>query len=261
MIVSYSFLFSAHSEVGAGDLATGPYAQPLSQETHTLITNMFNDMVNGSLPVSVLKFPAFFTQPETRMYPISRYFPDFPVEDSTIFEFNNVTLKALRNYHYLWHTYFYELKNFTLFCLSEAYNCTVDREGADNLNEKYRFQLALYENGIVNQIRENPNNGMLVEGDSITPPCSNYSTIKKFEIHVICNFLNDISKDKVSFLKLMKYSKQGPVFTEEDMESLNFTTFGYTKKKKESILKLVFRIFFIANYFCMQFTVVKGSLQ
>ena len=79
--------------VGAGDLATGPYKTSLTRgdyfhkycqeyllcfyeventfkftppnpdyiSTHTLLTNMYNDMTTSSLPVSVLEFPLFFT--------------------------------------------------------------------------------------------------------------------------------------------------------------------------------------------------------
>ena len=61
---------------GAGDLVLGPYDTGLTRgnfklphnpyyvQTHTLMTNMYNDMVKGSLPVSVLEFPAFFTIPD-----------------------------------------------------------------------------------------------------------------------------------------------------------------------------------------------------
>ena len=74
LLLSYMYIFIdiQNTYVGAGDLATGPYQTGLSRgnrnsatpvdyvPTHTLITNMYNVMVNGSLPPSVLQFPAFF---------------------------------------------------------------------------------------------------------------------------------------------------------------------------------------------------------
>ena len=61
--------------IGAGDLATGPYKTGLTRgnyskpfdpfyvPTHTMITDMYNNMVNATLPVSILEFPSFFSLP------------------------------------------------------------------------------------------------------------------------------------------------------------------------------------------------------
>ena len=65
MMLTYYHLFRNvyMTKVGAGDLATGPYAPILSPAYHTLLTNMYNDMVNSSLPLSVLEFPKFTALP------------------------------------------------------------------------------------------------------------------------------------------------------------------------------------------------------
>ena len=83
-------------DIGAGDLATGPYKSSLSRgqyfvdhcfeaicreinyefippnhdyiSAHTLVTKMYNDMESASLPVSVLEFPAFFTLPDNNFF-------------------------------------------------------------------------------------------------------------------------------------------------------------------------------------------------
>ena len=72
LLYSFIYLFDGiddgtdHSfeniKVGAGDIATGPYFE-LNSSVHHMITNMYNDMVNASLPVSILEFPAFFVLP------------------------------------------------------------------------------------------------------------------------------------------------------------------------------------------------------
>ena len=71
MLLSYMYIFIdwKSTEVGAGDLATGPYETGLTRgkyhipftqyyvDTQTLLTNMYNVMVNGSLPISIFEFP------------------------------------------------------------------------------------------------------------------------------------------------------------------------------------------------------------
>ena len=67
MLVSFIYISQkTHilEDAGAGDLATGPYAPPITLATHTLLTNMYNDMINASLPVSVLKIPSLFVLPD-----------------------------------------------------------------------------------------------------------------------------------------------------------------------------------------------------
>ena len=65
MLISFIY-YNTHFKagVGAGDLATGPYAPHLTRATHTLLTNMYNDMVNGTLPVSVAQIPELFILPD-----------------------------------------------------------------------------------------------------------------------------------------------------------------------------------------------------
>ena len=78
MLLSHMFLFIESNAIdpGAGDLATGPYQTGLSKAskdflytsyyvaTNKLLTDLYNDMANGPLPLSVLDFPAFFVMPD-----------------------------------------------------------------------------------------------------------------------------------------------------------------------------------------------------
>ena len=67
MLLSFMYLFidRDNTNVGAGDLATGPYQTGLTRgtfmykSTHALVTKMYNELVNASLPLSVLEFPSF----------------------------------------------------------------------------------------------------------------------------------------------------------------------------------------------------------
>ena len=75
LLLSFIYVFDNYeildNDIGAGDLASGPFKTGLTHSVrgfnysnyyaaHALVTQMYNEMVNGSLPVSVLKFPSFF---------------------------------------------------------------------------------------------------------------------------------------------------------------------------------------------------------
>ena len=84
---------------------------------------------------------------------------------------------------------------------------------------------------------------MLFKGEVTAPPCSDPETVKKFKIDQICNFIKNVSSQKEAFLKLMKYTKQSPVFMEEDDEyhsvfsivNLVSKKYGYSVKKETKV--------------------------
>ena len=250
------------NDVGAGDIASGPYYQtglwrvsydipypPHYISAHTLVTNMYNDMMNASLPISILEFPAFFTQPENfrwkrhenesendEMWKIMyRKFSYHKMnsEDRNIkiinnmIELINITNEAMRNYHYLWYTYI-NRQNFTLFC----------RVDNDCNNEKLKFLLAEedWHLDVVKELRNNPQLGKLIEADSTSPPCANTKTVQKLKIESICNFVKNVSRSKRAFLNLMKYTKQSPVYLEHhnDISSIPLK-YGYTLKNRSEV--------------------------
>ena len=221
LLLSYYYLFENADDVGAGDLAVGPYAPPLTRTAHTLLTNLYNDMTNGSLPVSVLQIPAFFSLPD-KYFGLwydgepHEYFPFMP-GSLNIIEFMNITHEALRNYHYLWHTYYYGNTNFTLYC--EIYS---------DCSNALDFLLADIDKNLY--IKKNLDLYYTVTGNSTSPPCSKSETVKKFKIETICNILTIISKNKELFLNLMKYTKQSPTFLEDvaDEYSPFNQEFGFT---------------------------------
>ena len=69
------------------------------------------------------------------------------------------------------------------------------------------------------------------------PPCTNNDNTEKYKIGSICKFIRSIARNKEAFLKLMKFSKQSPVFQEDDIEHLSMfpnqldDKFGFTLKR------------------------------
>ena len=86
-------------------------------------------------------------------------------------------------------------------------------------------------------VRRNPSKGILIEGEVTAPPCSDPETVNNFKIEAICDFLNNVSRNNEAFLKLMKFTKQSPVFVEEYDEYFSIYSkvrnkFGFSLKKK-----------------------------
>ena len=85
-------------------------------------------------------------------------------------------------------------------------------------SDAYPLKYLLAENkwhfDIVKGIQNSSMDGKVLESNSTFPPCEDEDTIIKFKIETICKFLSNISADenKEAFLKLMKYTKQSPVY-------------------------------------------------
>ena len=242
LLLSYLFFcINSLDDVGAGDLASGPFETGLNRggdkeyppyylSTHTLLTNMYNDMANASLPVSVLEFPAFFVSNENFFFYFgwkSEIYVGYIYKN---LEMINITEESMRNYHFLWYSYM-NAKNFTLFCHNHGkFKC---------LENPLKFSLAKssahYDQ--INRIRKQPSYGEFLKGEAFDPPCTNHELIKRFKIESVCNFIASISKNQNAFLILMKYTKQSPVYLDED--NVNFSPvstaakFGFSAKTKQ----------------------------
>ena len=154
-----------------------------------------------------------------------------------IIELINVTEEAMTNYHYLWWTYNNNKQNFTLYCI-------YDRKKNDNCTKLGSFTLARYDNDwrlYVRRIRKHPDQGKLIEGELNDPPCSNDYIVRKFKIDKICNLQDEMAKNKRAFAILMKYTKQSPVYMEDEKEynqvfsgaNRTLASYGYTFKKNK----------------------------
>ena len=138
--------------------------------------------------------------------------------------------ESFRNYHIFWHTYNNNLKNFTLYCHHENYNCSdpknykvLTKENSQNVED------------FVNTLRKYPERGILLEVTVNQPPCSDKKIIDALKIDPICSFLRLVSNDKGNLLILMKYTKQSPHYLEEETEFMSlfrasrqsFEKYGY----------------------------------
>ena len=94
-------------------------------------------------------------------------------------------------------------------------------------------------------IRKNPSVGKLIETDLTGPPCLLKETTKKFQIEPICNILKNVSRNdnRNAFLKLMKFTKQSPVYQEDDEEYKSIykreelAEFGFYLIDKKKVVK------------------------
>ena len=267
LLLSYMYLFIdvKNTVVGAGDLALaakslptglsrGDYKTPISAKyvpTHTLLTNMYNDMVNGSLPISVFDFPSFFVLPDN-IFMVKEWKDEqqkWKVKKiKNKLEILDIPDEAVRNYHYLWDTFLNKKKNFTLFCLEE-------KKKEENCSSKSPLEFVLAENPThyarVSSIRNNPAKGILVEGEAFEPPCRNPTTVRKFKIEPICNLLKNITANQNPFLTAMMFTKQDPVFlVEEDEIHSMFSNnsalkYGYFLKESRVSLHCTFYFFYL----------------
>ena len=96
-------------DVGAGDIATGPYNPQLTHDTHTMVTKMYNEMVNGSLPVSILEIQQLFVASHINLALkdifLIRHIETCKGQFLHLFNSFNITEETLRDYHYIWYSY------------------------------------------------------------------------------------------------------------------------------------------------------------
>ena len=121
-----------------------------------------------------------------------------------------------------------------MFCLyiNSKGNCS------DHIDFAIAKTEALMENSVY-PILNNPTLGKVIEDEISVPPCSNEAIVEKFEIKEVCEFQKQLSNSKEGFLKLMKFTKQSPVYMEDEeeyrtiFENANKTlhTFGYAWRK------------------------------
>ena len=149
---------------------------------------------------------------------------------NNMIELMNITDEAMRNYHYLWYTYI-NRQNFTLFC--RIYNnCDEEILKFILAEENWHFK-------VIEEIRKSPEMGKLIEAESTSPPCTNEQTVKELKIEPICNLLKNVSTSKRAFLKLMKYTKQSPVFLEDQDDFDSISTYGYTLKNNTRVSNMI----------------------
>ena len=141
MILSYLFMFlEKELEIGAGDIAASASNFPTGlsnrhssyfESSNIMLTNMFNDLVNGSLPGSIFHMSNFFITPdknaETSTSTSGRIYKEASNKIGNTLKMlflTDISFESLRNYHYLWYTFNNKMKTFTLFCTHSKSNCS-----------------------------------------------------------------------------------------------------------------------------------------
>ena len=113
----------------------------------------------------------------------------------------------------------------TLFC-PKTLNCTGSPFLWESTKDTKDYDVKY------DRISKHPKDFIFLHGNSTSPPCSNSKIIEKFKIKSICIFLANISEKKESFLKLMKYTKQSPVYLEDSEEYYMISSkYGYYLRK------------------------------
>ena len=92
------------------------------EKTHTLFTNILNELLDALLPVSVFKFPKYFQYPDD----IGVTYANSTNDDLMLHAFSmlDVPIEQKYKYHYIWLAYQHGKVNFTMFCLNHENNCS-----------------------------------------------------------------------------------------------------------------------------------------
>ena len=156
-ILSFLFLFMdvEKTDIGAGDIASSKFRTDLHPgeysytKTHTLLTSIFNEMVNGSMPGSIFETPKFFSNLDDYT---NDQFKSNKNHESIVWNMQsklgllNIPYETLHNYHLLWYTYnFIEDRKFVLFC-----------QYVDNCSDahSYIFPMSIQQNNLLNSVRK-----------------------------------------------------------------------------------------------------------
>ena len=90
------------------------------------------------------------------------------------------------------------------------------------------------------------------------PPCTSKDIVHDLKLEPICDFLKLISNSKESFLKLMKFTKQSPTYTEDDEEHNSIfkrdsiALFGFNSTSNKVSMKCFF-VFMLSHIYPLKF--------
>ena len=209
-------------DVGAGDLITEyddwqGKKSIYNDEVNTLLTNIFNKVTNGSLPLSIFKYTRFFTKFHKQQM------TDDGFLTQAFFELTpTISPLSMKMYGYFWTKYNDQRENLTIYCPKEIsdkkINCSDPKQFilAKDADFKDPYDLEEYP--------ECKNTSCVYFAKLEGPPCSNLTQALLFHFLPVCDFISNVSVSKSSFYKMMKFSIQAPVLK----ESLNeeFSTFA-----------------------------------
>ena len=202
LLLSYLFTFldSASAQLGPGDLAAEKYFT--KDFLHEKMTEMFNDMTGGSLPVSALSVVQWFakvTHRDVQKY-LSRFvnYSELPV---------TISYLAKLRYFYFWKLFLLGEK--TLYLVCEKKTCSPeDYVPADTKSLKDR---------VYNYLQDKEKRHRVIQSSGGTP-CQDEHSARELEFGPMCDFVRNVSSNMEPALKLLKYSKQSPTFLESERE-------------------------------------------
>ena len=220
MILSFLFLFLDTKETnnwGAGDLVTALptllYGEgKVHDEIHNLVTDIYNDLTNGTLPEFALMIPYFYSKP-TKINTKTFFKKVAEWKTSYMEDFKNLLHPgSLRNYHLLWYKYIQGEKKVLFFCQ------IFKKQYCKDYTEFRVFPIHGADMNIINAIRQNGTKGIILEGEINGPPCEDDNLIKTFSLKNVCTFNKNISMKPLPLLLMLKYNVQSPVYLENDHE-------------------------------------------
>ena len=221
MILSFLFLFinnKVNDNFGAGDLVTSLPTELDDRgkgedydEIHKLITDIYNDLTNGTLPAFALKTPFFYSRPRKQLsYQFFNHVTDWKkpsIDDLKDY----LSPGSVHFYHFLWYKYIKGERKVLFFCAITKVNSCEDPK-------KYTIPISEHSKDFLETIMKNKTKGIILEGDISSPPCKDAKIIKTFKLENICNFNKNISNNPLPLLGMLKYNKQSPVFLENNNE-------------------------------------------
>ena len=250
LLLSYLYLYIDNSDIatefGAGDLATSNLATGLApfsafyNSTQKLLAELYNDMVNGTLPGKTLNLPKFFIFPRENI--VSPNFQEADIDAMRYYKTLNkiipITSQSIINYHYLWYSYLNGRSSVSVYCTDALLDC--DNYVSKNKGKivmNYKLPALKRQFLEVEKLRNNTIKGVLIEGELKGHPCLDSKIINKFKIKEICRMVNSMSENSNQFLKMMKHVIQSPVYIEEDEEYSIFKHTNSTLTVKGYFLK------------------------
>ena len=184
------------------------------------MSSLFNALTEASFPSSVFRFPEWFSLPRQGA-PIGN-----PLTPS-------ISTVELKTYKTFWEEFNKLEEKITFICTMA--DCTdqqnfilVESEGHQDMLETF--------------LKDETKKDKVRQADLLLPPCHDMSLAEQFKFSSICEFLRNISSNKAALLKLMKFTKQSPVFNVSEQEENDIfgdiervsSQYGYFPKTMQS---------------------------
>ena len=221
LILSFLYVFIDVANVrylGPGDIAAEEYFN--RDDLHSEMTSLFNELTNASYPSSIFLFPEWFSRPRQTAL-IGNPLPP------------PISYSELKTYQTFWSEFNKNQEKISFICTLTT--CTDEQDF-------HLVQSEVHQDMVETFLKDDARKDQVRQAELFLPPCHDMSLAQQFKFSSICEFLRNISSNKAALLKLMKFSKQSPVFnvSEEeendifaDLEKVS-SQYGYFPKTMQS---------------------------